>query len=238
MANSTISGDVQQLEPGDRVELFEVDATLIGGDIDRFHGHLQTASIFWQGNEYRPWPVTASGFLRTGDAQQPAPTVSLGNQGGYISALCVFLDDMVDAKVTRHRTFVRYLDARNFPGGNPTADPAAEYAPEIWYVSQKTGETDETVEFTLASALSLDGQQLPARPIVANVCGWLTRGGYRGKYCAYAGEAMFDANDNPTTDPGQDKCGGRLSSCRVRPWPDQVINFGSFPAATLTAAIS
>lgn len=232
----SISADIQLLEPGGRVMLFEVDATLIGGGIDRFHGHLQSGPITWQGNVYQPWPITVTGFQRTGDAQQPTPTVSIGNANGYVSALCVFLDDMVDAKVTRHRTFVKYLDAVNFPDGNPLADPSAEWPIDIWYINQKTSETDDTVEFALASALDLDGQQIPARQIIANVCQFLTRGGYRGKYCQYADPAMFDQNDNPTTDPAQDKCGGRLSSCRVRPWPDQVIRFGSFPAATLTSS--
>lgn len=35
----TITGDVQTLEPGALVELFEVDSTAISGDILRFHGY-------------------------------------------------------------------------------------------------------------------------------------------------------------------------------------------------------
>ena len=33
---------------------------------------------------------------------------------------------MKQAKVTIHRTYAHYLDASNFPDGNPQADPTAE----------------------------------------------------------------------------------------------------------------
>jgi len=181
----TITSDIQQLEPGALVELFEVDCTAIGGDLLRFHGHLQQGSIWWQGNEFKPWPITASGFEKTGTAQQPSPTLAVGNVDGAISALCIYLKDLVGAKVMRRRTLGQYLDAVNFAAGNPTADPAEEMPPELWYIEQKSSETSVEVEFTLSSALDLNGQQLPGRQIVANVCQWLAKGGYRGPYCGY-----------------------------------------------------
>lgn len=114
----SITADIQGLEPGALIELFEVDCTAIGGDMLRFHGHLQSTSIFWQGNEYKPWSIQGSGFEHTSDAQQPEPTLTVGNVNGTISALCVFLADMVGARVTRHRTLSKYLDAANFPRNN------------------------------------------------------------------------------------------------------------------------
>lgn len=234
----TITSDVQQLEPGNLVELFELDCTSIGGDVLRFHGHMQSGSIWWQGNEYSPWPITASGFERTGDAQQPAPTVTVGNVNGVIGAMCLALGDLVGASVRRHRTFGKYLDAKNFPDGNPTADPNEEFPQELWFVEQKSGDVFPQIEFTLASALDLNGVQLPARSIVANVCMWLTIGGYRGPYCGYTGAACFDASDNPVDDPSQDKCGGRLNSCKVRFGTTNPLSHGSFPAADLTSDVS
>lgn len=44
---STIKGDVQALEPGALVELFEIDATDISGDVLRFHGYLQLGKMYW-----------------------------------------------------------------------------------------------------------------------------------------------------------------------------------------------
>jgi lambda family phage minor tail protein L len=233
----SITADIQQLEPGTLIELFEVDATAIGGDLLRFHGHLQQGSIWWQGNEFKPWPITASGFEKTGTAQQPSPTLAVGNVDGTISALCIYLKDLVGAKVTRRRTLGQYLDAVNFAAGNPTADPAEEMPLELWYIEQKSSETSVEVEFALTSALDLNGQQLPGRQIVANVCQWLAKGGYRGPYCGYTGTAMFDRNDNPVTDPSKDRCGGRITSCKRRFGENSVLNYGSFPAADLTGTI-
>lgn len=228
-----ITADIQRLEPGALVELFEVDATGIAGDMLRFHGYTQVGSIWWQGNEYSPWPIEGKGFARTGQGQQPAPRLSVGNVDGTISAICLYTQDMVGAKVRRRRTLARFLDARNFPEGNPEADPTEELPVEEWFVEQKAAETNETVEFELASALDFNGVQLPRRQIVANVCMWLMIGGYRGPQCGYTGAAMFDRDDNPVADPSLDKCGGRLSSCKCRFGANNSLPFGAFPAADL-----
>lgn len=231
----TITSDVQKLEPGEEVRLFEIDATAIGGDIQRFHGHIGNGVIVWQGNSYAPWPLDTEGFARTSDAQQPTPSVTVGNVDGTISSLCIFLADMVGAKVTRHRTLAHYLDAVNYPDGNPTADPTAEMAIEQWVIQQKLSETNVSVQFALSTALDFSGRQLPGRQIIANVCQWLAKGGYRGKYCGYTGAAGFDKNNVPVSDPSLDRCGGRISSCKVRFGATAEIPYGSYPAASLTS---
>jgi lambda family phage minor tail protein L len=233
----TITADLQQLEPGRLIELFEVDCTAIGGDMLRFHGHLQQGSIWWQGNEYKPWPIEAQGFQRTGDAQQPSPTLTVGNIDGVIGAMCVALGDLLGATLRRRRTLAQYLDAVNFPDGNPTADSNEEMPVELWIVEQRSGDVFPQIEFTLSSPLDLNGQQLPSRPIVANVCGWLAKGGYRGPYCGYTGAEMFDRNDNPTDDPAQDKCAGRVASCKKRFGATSPLSYGSFPAADLLSSV-
>lgn len=235
----TLTADIQGLEPGARVELFELDASAIGGTIQRFHGYMDAGSIFWQGLEYGPWTIEAEGFARVGTGQQPTPTLRVGNIGwdaegnplpGVITSLCIELDDLIGARVVRRRTLAQYLD------GSPTADPTQEFPTEIWLIECKTQEDKESVEFELRSALDFDGQQLPARQINANLCPWLNIGGYRGPYCAYVGSAYFDTDDNPVSDPTLDKCGGRVTSCQKRfnaqentEWA--VINFGGFPGA-------
>ncbi|MDR5881127.1 phage minor tail protein L [Caballeronia sp. LZ032] len=225
----TIVADIQQLEPGRLVELFEVDCTSIDGDLLRFQGHLQTASIFWQGNEYKPWPIQATGFEHTSDAQQPEPKLTVANVDGTISALCVYLADLVGAKVRRRCTLSKYLDAVNFPGGNPTADPTEEMATELWYIEQKSSETNVQVEFTLSSALDFGGQQLPARQIVT-ICQWQ----YRDANCGYTGSAYFDANDQPVGDPALDRCSKRISGCECRFGVNEPLSFGGFLSDTLS----
>lgn len=237
-----IYADVQKLSVGDLVELFELDSTPIGGSVLRFHGYMKLGPIWWQGQQYEPWAIKADGFEQAGEGQQPAPTLSVGNIAtgvdgkpvvGFVSSLCIHLNDMVGAWVRVRRTLGRYLDARNFPEGNPTANPVEEFPPEVWIVQQKTAETAESVEFTLSSALDFDGQQLPSRPIIASVCGWLRKGGYRGPYCGYTGSRMFDLDGKPVADPARDRCSGLMSDCKKRFGEYEIINFGGFPSADL-----
>lgn len=225
---TTIKSEILKLEPGALVDLFELDATALGGDYNRFHAHTQYQSIWWQGNEYSPWPLEVSGFARTSD--KPAmPTVRVGNANGSISALCLYFDDLVGAKFIRRRTLGRFLDAVNFADGNPEADPTEEMPPEVWYIERKTGESKIAVEFELASALDFNGVMLPRRQIIANMCPTT----YRSAECGYTGPPVADVNDQPTTDPALDRCGKRLSSCQLRFGATGELPFGGFPAAGL-----
>jgi lambda family phage minor tail protein L len=230
----SIHADIQRLEPGKWVELFDLDATAIGGDMLRFHGYTQVGPIWWQGNEYSPWPIQVTGFAKVSDGQQPSPTLKVGDVEGRITALCLFLAGLAGARLTRHQTLGKYLDAANFPDGNQEADPSEELAPELWIVEQVAEQRPlEFITFALSSALDFGDAQLPARQIVANVCMWLTKGGYRGPYCGYTGGALFDRDNNPVADPTLDRCSGRLSSCKVRFGENNPLPYGSFPAADL-----
>lgn len=122
-----ITADAQQLEPGGRVTLYELDASSFGADQLFFHQHLQSGVIWWQGQEYGPWPIKAEGFGRTGD-QPPTPKLSVSNIDGRITALCLMFGDLVGARVIRRQTLVKYLDVKNFPGQNylrQSANPAS-----------------------------------------------------------------------------------------------------------------
>lgn len=223
----TINADVQTLEPGALFTFFVLDASIFGGGVIHFHG-MNDGPLYWQGQMYSPWPITATGFSRTSD-QQPVPKLMVGNIDGSISLLCMTYEDLLGATLIRRRTFKRYLDAANFPDGNPTANPTEEYTPEVWFIERKSSETREAVEFELSSALDFQGVRLPRRQIIANQCSFK----YRGPYCNYTGPAVADVLDNPTSDPALDDCGHKLSSCKLRIWPDSILNFGGVPAAGL-----
>ena len=224
-----ITADVQTLEPGPKLEFWTLDASDIGGGIARFQGHSGT-NVVWQGNEFAPWPLQGEGFARTSD-QQPTPKFTVGNVDGSISLLCMMYEDLIGATITRQTTFAKYLDAINFDDGNPTADPTQEFPPELWFIERKAVETPEAVEFELSSALDFGNVQLPRRQIIANQCPaqWV----YRGANCGYTGPPVADIEDNPTSDPLLDNCGKRLASCRLRLWPDGILNYGGFAAAGL-----
>lgn len=221
----TVTAEVQQLNPGPLMEFWELDATSIGGGRYRFQGQ-QEGVVWWQGQDYDPVSCHGEGFERTSD-QQPTPRFRVGNTNRAITILCREFNDMVGARLIRRRTFAQFLDAVNFPEGNPTADPTKEFPPEVWFIERRAAETPAVVEFELSSALNFQGVKLPRRQIIANQCTFR----YRGPLCNYTGPAVATELDAPTSDPALDRCGKRLSSCKLREWPDGVLNFGGYPAA-------
>lgn len=218
----SINADIQKLEPGALIDLWELDASPCGGGVAYFQSVSQDF-VLWQGASYAPWPIEATGFARTSD-QQPTPVMRVGDVDGSISDLCALHEDLVGAILTRHRTFSKYLD------GQPGADPDQEFPLEKWFVERKSEEAPgEYVEFELSSSLDFSGIMLPRRQIIANQCPWT----YRADGCFYVGPPVADELDQPTTDPLLDKCGHRPRSCKMRQWPDGVMNYGGFVAAGL-----
>ncbi len=224
----SIKSAVQKLEPGALIELFELDARAAGGDVVLFHGHTQVEQIHFQGKSYNAWPVRAEGFVKSGD-RPVNPKLSVGNINGSISALCIYFDDLVGAKITRRRTLGQFLDAENFPEGNSSADPTQEFPPDVWFIERKTAESSDFVEFELASAMSLEGIMLPRRQIIANNCPWT----YRDSECGYTGGPVADALDQPTADPAKDACSKSLKACKMRFGENNELPYGGFPAASL-----
>ena len=226
----SIKTEIQKLNPSARMEFYVLDATICGGGIERFHNYMGDGPITWQGQVYEPFGFRAEGFSLSADSQA-RPTLACGNPNGVMSAMCMAFDDFIGAKLTRKRTMARYLDAVNFTDGNPTADPAQTFPDNVWYVERKTAETFDMVQWELSSAYDLAGRQIPRRQIQANKCSWLTIGGYRGPYCSYAGPPVAQANDTPTAVLALDKCGGRVTSCKLRFGATGELPYGGFAAA-------
>lgn len=134
------------------------------------------------------------------------------------------------AQVENGATPTAYQAVGSAWGTNPTADPTAEFADDIFLIDRKASETRDVVEFELAAAFDVAGVQLPRRQIIQNVCTWR----YRGGECGYTGTAYFNANDGSVGSAGLDVCGKRLSSCKARFGANAPLPFGSFPAAGLT----
>lgn len=232
-----IEADLQSLVPGSIVTLFELNTTPIGDAYAyRFHAGVNALGndVVWNGQTYTRFPIEASGFERRSSGTLPRPRIKVANVTGLIGALARQLNDLVGARLTRIRTLLKYLDAENFPGGtNPTADPNQFIDRELWVVDRKADENRIYIEFELAAAFDLAGVKVPRRQVIQNTCTWLAIGGYRGPYCGYTGGPVADRTDTPVATMGEDKCGGRLSSCKLRFGEYQPLRFGAFPGAGL-----
>ncbi|PHM60085.1 phage minor tail protein L [Xenorhabdus ishibashii] len=242
----TINATLQRLESGNKILLFSVDGSVFGGPELYFHNHpisytekelegdignLPIKSIWWQGVEYKPWPVRIEGLEVNSDGRTVSPTLSIANLDGTISAMCLAYQNMTQARVTIRMTFAHYLDARNFPEGNPEADPTQEKI-DVYYIDSKTHEDNTEIHFALSSPADLQGIQIPTRQI-HSLCTWCMRGLYRKSPCNYTGTRYFDEDGNPTNDPSKDACGGLMSDCKARYGEDSQLPFGGFPGSAL-----
>lgn len=228
----SITSEIQKLAPSAVIELFQLDLTDFGDQVYYFHAGTNQLKlpIFWQADEYTPYPMQISGFEFSTGGQLPRPKMVVSNVAGTITALVLLYQDLLGAKITRKRTMAKYLDAVNFPGSvNPDADPAAEFADDIYFINQKVNENKDFVEFELASSFDVQGVKIPRRQIVQNVCSWK----YRGSECGYAGSNYFNINDVAVATLALDVCGKRVSSCELRFGEFNELPFGGFPAAGL-----
>jgi lambda family phage minor tail protein L len=152
------------LTPGEYVELFEIDTTVIGGgDIFRFipMGYESVEFVEWQGEQFRRFPIVVDGFEWNATSQAPPqPTLQLSNVNKFVLAAVISLGDLVGAKVTRWRTYAKFLDLGETP------DPNAHFPADIYFIQQKSAHTKQMMEWKLSSALDLPGIRLPRRQIL------------------------------------------------------------------------
>jgi len=167
----------------------------------RFHNNIKVfnSTIKWQGNTYIPAPIQATGFENSSRGTLPTPILSISSQsetGTDQLALLRYeilkLGDIIGAKVTRRRTFAKYLDWDNFtaaisesrlaelPDGYEP-DPNAELPRDIYFIERKTAENKNTIQYQLSSILDLEGIKIPRRTIISDKCNW----NYRGPGCWY-----------------------------------------------------
>lgn len=201
----TIERDAQLLNPGAIWEGFILDTTALGGSLYYF---TAMGAATWQGNAYAAFPIEAEGFEWNTSGKLPRPRVRVANVDGAVGILVRDAQDLVGAKVTRKRTFVKYLD------GQPAADPTAGFPDEVYFIEQKTLETSEVIEFEMVSGLDLEGLKLPKRVIQATVCPFT----FKGVECGYSG--------------ADSTCLKTLDACKLK-FGAGVVRFGGFPGARL-----
>ena len=209
-SSADINKQLISINPDAIIELYEIDFSSIQSNFDQFfeeHGVNINAEpvyrftpmingnnpIIWNGKSYQPMPVKMQGFEHKTEGNLPRPTFSLANPEGIFSKIVYSNQDFLNCKVTRKRTFARFLDDENFQNKNlndnyknpfGSSDVKAYFPEDIYYIHRKILENKEEIQFELVSPLELDNAWVPARNVMSNYCNWTYRCsvgcGYRG----------------------------------------------------------
>ena len=179
--------------------------------------------VFFAGQEYVAIPYTAAGFQIRNEGVPPNPTLTIANIGLEFTALINSFDDLLGMSLYRRRVLARHLDTGTAPDAN------ARWPDEKWLVQRKANESKLSVTFELSTPFDLDGVTLPKRRALRYACPWQ----YRGADCGYTGGPVADAKDQPTSSADADKCGKRISSCKLRYGGSNDLPYGGFPGLTL-----
>ncbi|MGY0145269.1 phage minor tail protein L [Edwardsiella tarda] len=209
-------------EQSARVDLWEFDLTSIGGERYFFCNELNGNGepVTWQGRQYQPYPIQCSGVEVKGKGATNRPSLAVSNLFGLVTGMAEDLQSLVGATVVRRQVYAKFLDAVNFPKGNPDADPEQE-AVARYIVEQLTELTAETATFALSIPTETDGAIFPGRIMLAEVCAWR----YRSDECGYTGPPVADSFDKPTSDPLKDQCSRCPRGCKLR---NNIDSFGGF----------
>lgn len=203
-----VTKEVHSLSPSSICVLFEIDLSKIKQNLNlgtndiapdtlRFHNMevLGDKRIYFRGETYHALPVLMEGFELSSGSTLPRPTISFSSLKGLLDEAAgneyyqslkravLELDNLIGAKVTRIRTFSRFLDASNNieEAGDFTGSVNPEFPKEIYYVQRKVSEDKNGIQLELSSVLDLENFQLPGRLCVSNRCPWI----YRGEGCCY-----------------------------------------------------
>jgi len=230
---SPLKTDIQLPAPGAKVELFILDATRLGGGINRMCSSVkESQAIVWQGNIFTPTPITATGFEVAGGGKLPTPTVQLGDGFGLFRAMVRQYNDLVGAKFTRYVTFRKYLD------GEPEANPNEHYPPDIFYIDRKSRQQGPIIEWQLAALMDQQGKSLPGRIVVKTNCDYVYRifdaetvaFDYTVATCPYQDPVFFNEAGESCAQ-ADDACGHRLSDCVLR-YGNRQLPFRGFPGVS------
>ena len=227
-SSKNITKELLKMQPDSLLEFFVIDFSNLQSDFSmlekryriniseepeyRFTANINgTRPIFWQGRSYQPLPVDVEGLESPSDGRLPRPKLRLANPSGLLSAIVASNYDFHGCKVTRKRTFAKFLDDSNFdaigtenyvdvdgPKNNVSRgmsinnlnpfggkeDANAHLPDEVYYIHRKIAESKDLLEFELTSILELSDARFPGRVMLANHCSFRYR---QPGTCSYRG---------------------------------------------------
>jgi lambda family phage minor tail protein L len=152
-----------KLDPGIYLELFDFDATYIGGTVS-YYSNTPTgglAPILWRGNSYYQMPLELTGVDYRADGTAPnRPQISVSNINKFFRAAIGNLGDLTGLRITRWRTFAQFIDDGEQPNVN------MHYPIDTWTITRLIGRSKFGVQYELSGPLDRPGLKLPRKQIL------------------------------------------------------------------------
>jgi lambda family phage minor tail protein L len=133
------------------------------------------------------------------------PTITIGDVDATISRLILLYGGLEGLYLGIRKLIRRILDDGSVADGGAT--PL-----EVFVITQLLNRTPSQFTYKLQSRVVATNTTVPGR-ILTNTCTWKI---YRGSDCNYQGTAMFDVNNQPTTDSSRDICALTKQACLIR----------------------
>lgn len=230
--NEKIKTAMQKLNFGSAlVDLFTIDLTPIGESTTyNFTPMVSGGNIVtFNGVNYFPLPVEFDGEQHPGDGQMPRPKIRVSNINKTFIAALNSYNDLVGCKLTRKRTFEKYLD------DGISADANAQFPEDIYYIERKTRQNKYLIEWELKAAVDIEGVFIP-RGQCLDLCDhryrvWDSDSNsfdYTDATCPYTSNDSFDEEGNATSRPN-DKCAKKIYDCILRYGTYRDLPFRGFP---------
>ena len=212
------------------VEMFELDLQRLEMGVFRFsRSNTGSGNIMFNGSEYPPAPIEASGFVWDGAGTLPRPSLSMASKDLHFLNLVFDADDLVGMPVRRIKTFRKYLDDGTTPG------TGVSFPVEEFVIERKSSQSRHSLTFELSTAMDQQGLKVPRLMVLRDSCVhtyryWTgTTFQYKEVACPYTASIYFKKNGEPTTDPSEDACGKRLTDCKLRFGATSVLPRMAFP---------
>jgi lambda family phage minor tail protein L len=232
-----ISADSQKLAPGNYIVLFQLDLRCFNGPVYYFTPSVYSNKVVrWRDindppgiTDYTPWNIKAEGFEMNGQGTLPRPSLTIGNVNMALSSLVRQYLDLQGATLYRYRTLKHYLV------GEPQQDLEAHWNLDLYRLERKTAHNKSFISWDLRTFLDCEGQKIPFRQILRDTCTHLYRVyvsdstfDYTKARCPYSDTRYYDQLGNPTT-PDKDRCGRKLTDCRLRFPGNAILPTSAFP---------
>lgn len=229
----TITSESQKAELSEYVVLWDLDLTQLGDTVYHFVlGSLDPSPVLFGGITYTPFDVDADGFEWSGTGQPATPTLRFSTTNVAVTALINTYKDLCGAKVTRTRTFRKFLD------DGVSANPNEYFTKDVYYINTKTAEDKYSVTFELTSFMDQQGTMLPRGQITV-YCRAIYRKWNGTSFvvhpsdiaCPYTGTNYY-TQDNVSTTAANDSCSKLVPGCKQRFGANAELPFMGFPGTS------